>query len=118
MSLKPRDVLRIWDLYTSPNKPKLHICVCDERQLFLRINSEAVFPPTHPLSKKNNPFLHHDSHVELQQLVRHMSYEVSRAEHVGKLSRDEAIALVEAVQQARTLSPEHKRLVAERLLGS
>src|SRR5712691_2145119 len=113
MPFRPRDVLRIWDLYTSPNKPKLHICVCDERQLFLRINSEPVFPPTHALSKASNPFLHHDSYVELQQLVRQMAYEIARAEHVGRLGRAEAKALVEAVQTAKTLSPEHKRLVAE-----
>lgn len=115
--MRPRDVVRLWDRYTSPNKYKLHICVCDERQLFLRINSDPVFAPVHPLSQKNNPFLHHDSYVELQQLVRHMSQEIREAEHIGRISRAEANALVGAADKAPTLSPEHKRLIAERLLS-
>jgi hypothetical protein len=112
-----RDVLRLFDLYTSPRKPKLHICVSERRQLFLRINSEAIFKPNHPLLKSRNAFLTHDSYVELQQLVRHMSDEIRDAEWVGRLSLPEARALVEAAQAAETLPPEHQRLIAECLLG-
>jgi hypothetical protein len=60
----------------------------------------------------------HDSYVELQQLVRHLSDEIRDAERVGRLSLPEAKALVEAAQAAETLTPEHKRLIAESLLAS
>jgi hypothetical protein len=116
MTIRPRDVIRIWDRYTSPNKVKLHICVCDQRQLFLRINSDPAFAPTYPLLKRDNPFLHHDSHVELQQLVRHMAEEIRDAERIGRISPSVAKALVAAAADAPTFSPEHKRLIAERLL--
>jgi hypothetical protein len=76
MSLQPRDVLRIWDRYTRPSKPKLHICVCPDRQFFLRINSDAIFQPAHLIAKAANPFLHHDSFVELQQLIFHRNDEI------------------------------------------
>jgi len=114
---RARDVVRIFDLYTSPRKPKLHICVSERRQLFLRINSESIFKPNHLLTKSRNAYLAHDSYVELQQLVRHMSEEIREAELVGRLSLAEARALVDAAQAAETLPMEHKRLIAECLLG-
>jgi len=52
---RPRDVVRIFDLYTSPRKPKLHICISERRQLFLRINSQSIFKPNHLLRKSSNP---------------------------------------------------------------
>jgi hypothetical protein len=113
---RPRDVVRIFDLYTSPRKPKLHICISERRQLFLRINSESIFKPNHMLVNSRNPFLAHDSYVELQQLVRHMSDEIREAEYVGRLSLAEARALVDAAHAAETLPMEHKRLIAECLL--
>jgi hypothetical protein len=115
---RPRDVVRIFDLYTSPRKPKLHICVSERQQLFLRINSQSIFKPNHLLLKSRNGYLAHDSYVELQQLVRHMSDEIREAEIVGRLSLSEAKALVDAAQAAETLPPEHKRLIAECLLDA
>jgi hypothetical protein len=113
---RPRDVVRIFDLYTSPRKPKLHICISERRQLFLRINSQPIFKPNHLLRKSSNPYLDHDSYVELQQLVRHMSDEIREAEFVGRLSLAEAKDLVDAAQIAETLPAEHKRLITECLL--
>lgn len=117
MAGRPRDVVRIFDRHTRPNKPKWHICVCDERQLFLRINSEPVFRPHHLLRAANNAILHHDSYVELQQLVRHVADDIVQAEHLGVLTLQEAKSLVAAVEQAETLSDEHKDLIRERLLS-
>jgi hypothetical protein len=113
---RARDVVRIFDLYTSPRKPKLHICVSERRQLFLRINSQSIFKPNHLLLQSRNAYLAHDSYVELQQLVRHMSEEIREAELVGRLSLAEATALVDAAQAAETFPMEHKRLIAECLL--
>lgn len=113
---RPRDVVRIFDLYTSPRKPKLHICISERRQLFLRINSQPIFKPNHLLRKSSNPYLAHDSYVELQQLVRHMSDEIRDAEFVGRLNHAEAQALASAAQAAETLPVEHKRLIVECLL--
>ena len=64
--LRPRDVVKLWDRHTRPNKPKIHICVCPEKQQFLRINSEPIFPPNLIIYEAENAFLHHDSYVELQ----------------------------------------------------
>lgn len=115
-SLRPRDVLRIYDRFTSPNKPKLHICVCPDKQLFLRINSDPVFQPAHPIAKAKNVFLDHNSYVELRYLVYHYNDDIRDAEHLGRMSKPEAKALINAVQAAKTLSPEIKRLVADNLL--
>jgi hypothetical protein len=117
MSLRPRDVLRIWDRYTRPKKFKFHICISPDRQLFLRINSDLLFQPAHPISKAANNFLHHDSYVELQQLVFHMNDDIRNAEAIGRLSKAEAKALNDAAQQAKTLTPEYKRIIAENLLS-
>ena len=68
-------------------------CISERRQLFLRINSQSIFKPNHLLVKARNLYLAHDSYVELQQLVRHMSEEIREAELVGRLSLAEARAL-------------------------
>jgi hypothetical protein len=70
--------VRLWDRETDPAKVKLHICVDPERQLFLRINSKDIWRPHHKLVAIPGGFLHHDSYVELRQLIRHMAYEIGR----------------------------------------
>jgi hypothetical protein len=59
LSAAARDVLSIFDRFTSPRKRKLQMCVslADDR-LFLRINSGALFEPAHRLLKAENEFLH------------------------------------------------------------
>jgi hypothetical protein len=114
----PRDVVRIFDRFTRPNKPKRHLCVCDQRQLFLRINSEAVYQPCHPLLRAENPaFLTHDSFIELQQLVRHVADDIAQAEYLGTMSVNEARKVVAAAEQAETLTEEQKQIIRERLLA-
>lgn len=115
MPVSPRDVVKLWDRHTRPNKPKIHICVCERRQLFLRINSNPVYKPCHALSAAANTFLEWDSYVELTQLVRHIKYEIDRAEFMGRISQREIYGLLEAVWEAETLSDEHKSLIDERL---
>jgi hypothetical protein len=117
MAISPRDVVEIWDRHTRPPKSKWHICVCDQRQLFLRINSDPVYQPAHPILAANNSFLHHDSFVEVQQLVRHIADDIVQARHLGVLSMQEARNLVAAAGKAATLSEEHKQLISDRLLG-
>ena len=114
----PREVVRIFDRFTRPNKAKRHICICDQLQLFLRINSESIYPPAHRILRANNSsFLTHDSYVELTQLVRHVADDIARAEHLGTMSMNEARKLVAAAEKAVTLSEEHKQLIRERLLA-
>lgn len=113
----PRDVIRVWDRHTHPNKWKRHICVCPTKQLFLRINSDPIFPPHHFLPKVSNPFLDHDSYVELQGLVRHFAYEIGRSEHLGRMSIHEARMLVEAAWKADTLTEDQKELIDLELLS-
>jgi hypothetical protein len=113
----PGDIIRLWDRHTRPPKVKWHICICPQRQLFLRINTDPIFPPVHPISQANNPWLEHDSFVELQQLVRHLAYEIQQADHLGTLTRFEAESLCEAVKNAETLNEEQQQLICERLLG-
>jgi hypothetical protein len=95
-----RDVVRAWDPHTDPPKWKWHICVCPRRRLFLRINSEAIFRPCHPIARSLNDFLEHDSYVELQSMVRL----TGRTEHLGRMSLAQARGLVEAVWEAETLT--------------
>jgi hypothetical protein len=117
LSVQARDVLRIWDRNTKPKKHKIHICVCPDRQLFLRINSNPVFRPAHPISKTANRFLHHDSYVELQQLIFHTNENIRNADHIGRLSKSEAKSLIEAAQKANTLTPEQRQIIIDNLLS-
>lgn len=115
MALRPGDVIRVWDRQVRPPKYKRLICIDGEKQRFLRINSAPKFRPHHQLLAADSDFLDHDSYVELRQLVRPYAYEIQQADHLGRLSREQAEALVLAAQQAETLSQEHKDLIAEAL---
>lgn len=115
MSFKPGDVILVWDRFTRPQKDKLHICVCIDRRLFLRINTRPLFPPHMPIKAVETDFLEHDSYVELNQLVRHFKDEIDKARHLGSLSVTVARRLCLAVDASRALSQEHKDLIRERL---
>lgn len=115
----PRDVIRIFDRLVRPNKPKRHLCICDQLQLFLRINSEAIYQPCHPIRRADNiSFLTHDSFIELQQLIRHIADDIVQAELLGTMSMNEARKVVAAAEQAVTLTEEQKQIIRERLLAA
>jgi hypothetical protein len=117
MVFAPRDVIRIYDRFTRPNKLKRHLCVSDERQLFLRINSESIYPTCHLiLLADNRSFLTHESYVEFQQLLRHVADDIVQADYLGTMSMNEARKLVAAAEKALTLTEEQKEIVRECLL--
>ena len=83
----------------------------------MRINTSPIYQPAHSILKADNSFLHHDSHVELQQLLRHVADDIVEARHLGVLSLQEARKLVTSVEAAETLSDDTKRFIRERLLS-
>lgn len=117
MDLRPGDVIRVWDRQTRPPKTKRLICIAPERQLFLRINSEPKFLPHHRLLASESDFLEHDSYVELRQLIRPLAYDIAQAERIGTITQQQATALIAAAKGAKTLTEDHKDLIAERLSG-
>jgi hypothetical protein len=110
----PREVLRIHDRLTRPPKPKRVICVCDEWRLFLRLNSQPLWPPQHAIFAVNNPFLDHDSFVELSNLIQYAEEDCNEADSLGRLSQREAQGIYEALEEWGTLPPAHLQLVRER----
>jgi hypothetical protein len=121
--LRLGQVIEIFDPRTQPQKPKWHICVCERRLLFLRINSRALWRPHHLLVMSQNPFLKHDSYVELRQLFHFGPNAVAtamrlRRNPLGVLNKSEAYALAVAAQRAVTLSQEYRDLVWENLTTS
>lgn len=117
VKIRPGDVVRVWDTRTHPPKHKRHICVCAEKQLFLRINSSSIFQPHHPLNPQECDFIEHASYVELTNLVRNRAYELQQAEIIGRLRQRIANDLLDAIQAADTLSDDEKDFIRERLTG-
>lgn len=115
MKPRPGDVVRVWDRQVKPAKFKRLICIDPDKQQFQRINSKPIFKPHHPIPASDAVFVDHDSYVELRQLVRPFAYEIEQAEHLGSLTAEQARSLLEAVEQAETLSQEQKDLIAQRL---
>jgi hypothetical protein len=113
-------VIEIFDPWTRPPKQKWHICVCDQRYLFLRISPRPLWPPHHVLLQDGNPFLEHDSYVELRQLYHFSRRAVTAAlrlskNPIGVLSADEALALAMAARRAPTLSQENSDIIWQNL---
>lgn len=115
MSLKPGDVIRVFDRQLRLPKPKILICVVPEMQLFLRINSKPIYRPNHPILAEDSNFLHHDSYVELRQFIRPFAYDIQLADELGELTQQQAGDLIEAVNQSKVMSQDHKELVADHL---
>jgi len=118
--LRCGQVIEIFDPWTRPPKHKWHICVCDQRHLFLRINSRPLWPPHHPLAAARNTFLEHDSYVELRQLYHFRPRAITAAlrlpkNPLGALSTGEALALALAARRAPTLSQENSDIVWQNL---
>ena len=115
MSCGPGDVIRIFDVLTKPQKPKLHVCVCADDQMFLRINSEDLWGVAYLATKKMWPFLHHDSYVELNSLVRNSSEYIQGATLEGALNKAARLELVAACKASKVLPERHKLIVTDRL---
>ena len=115
MAVRPGEVIRVWDRQVNPPKFKRLICISSEKQLFLRINSRALFKPHHLLLASESDFLDYDSYVELRQLIRPYAYEIQQAEPLGQLSAKQAMSLISSAHNAETLPQEHKDLIAESL---
>jgi len=96
-------------------KPKWHLCVCPERRLFLRINSRPLWPPWHFIEADKNPFLDHDSFVELTALHFFAESELRAARKIGEMPTGEQIEVALAAQSAETLNDEQKDFIFERL---
>jgi len=97
------------------NKPKWHLCVCPERRLFLRINSSGLWRPAHSIKVSKNPFLGHDSFVELRSLHFFTESELKAAKLVGEMSHQQQAELADAAMEAETLTDEQKDLIWDRL---
>ena len=117
MKLLPGDVIRVWDRNTRPPKFKRHICICPDRQHFLRINSKPVFPPHLLIKADGADFLDEDSYVELQQLVRHFALEIDDADYLGRLNATQNALLQVAVEHCKALPIDIKEFIIERLLS-
>ncbi len=114
--MKPRDVIRIWDKFTRPEKRKIHICVCEGRQAFLRINSNPIFRPNHLLLVADNrEFLDHDSYVELNRILRHRQYEISQSEWIGTISRAQCVLLLKSVWASDAFTDNEKQFIEDQL---
>jgi hypothetical protein len=116
-------VIEIFDPRTEPKKPKWHICICDSRGLFLRINSKPLWPPHYQLLADRNDFLDHDSYVELRQLCGFSHNAVVAAMRrprnpLGSLTKEEALRLAMSARRAVTLSEEHKDLIWNNLTSA
>jgi hypothetical protein len=96
-------VIRLLDTRLHPGRLKRHICVCPQRRLFLRINTEPHWPPHHRLHHdRNREILDWDSYVELHQLHRFPQAEIARATLIGRMSRSEARELAWSASRAPT----------------
>jgi hypothetical protein len=118
--LQPGDVIEIFDSLTRPKKLKWHICICNRRRLFLRINSQPLWPPYHQITEERNAFLDHDSYVELRQLFHFSDGAVTDAlrlskNPLGRLEKPEARRLAMTARRVSTLNEEHKDLIWENL---
>ncbi|HVM98917.1 MAG TPA: hypothetical protein VMT68_01795 [Caulobacteraceae bacterium] len=116
MQLAPGLVIAVADPRVRPrNRVKWHICVCPERRRFLRINSKPLWTPWHFIEVTKNPFLDHDSHVELTALHFFAESELRGATIVGQMPQGEQVNLAYAAQNADTLNEDEKDLIWERL---
>ncbi len=117
MNLRPGHVIRLLDEGTRPEKIKRHICVCPERRLFLRINSQPLYRPHHEIDEHTCPgIVDHKSYVELRALYRHSRMSLQRDwarpdNPIGIISGSVAYAIATAADRADTINEEQRYLI-------
>lgn len=111
MRLEAGSVIKIYDGRTRPKKVKWHVCVVPSRRWFFRINSSPLWKPHHPISAADNPFLEHDSFVELAQPHFFTESELRGCQRLGVMSAAECAKLAIAAKKASTLTEEQSDLV-------
>jgi hypothetical protein len=115
MAVRIGDVIRVWDRRTRPAKFKRQICISPDRQLFLRINSRANFPPHMIIRADGADFLDADSFVELWQLTRPYAQEIEEADLLGRLTVTHVRQLRIAVSMCDALTPELQEFICAQL---
>ena len=118
--LRVGDVIEIFHSFTRPKKPKWHICICDQRRLFLRINSRPLWPSHHEIYEERNAFLEHDSFVELRQLLCFSEQAIADAlrlskNPLGRIDKTEACPLAMTARHVPALNEEQKDLIWQNL---
>lgn len=116
--LQPGLVLKFSDPGVRPiGKEKWHLCVCEQRRWFLRINSRPLWRPHALIQANDNPWLKHDSYVELRQVCTFPRIDVEAAladpqRVVGRIGRSTAALLIAEIRLAVTLTDEEKDIIA------
>ena len=118
---KAGDVIRIFDRETERPQHKRHICICIQRRLLLRINTDSYWKPRHRILLKDNPvILDYDSWVELRQLYKAPVSDWQDAQRradnpLGRLSPMEATKIAVAARAAATISEEYQDVIWQAL---
>ena len=104
---------------TRPPKDKLAICVCNERNLFVWINTN---PRPHGVGQfkidgNSHGALNHESHLDCSRLTTFLPAELHAAQDRGPISPELASAIVEWLEAERpiTLTDGHYKLLLDNL---
>ena len=107
--MRPGEVWRILDHHVDPPAAKLFICALPPPPgLWLRINSRPLWPPQHKLLARHNPYLDHDSYLELAGPFTHLQRVLADAELRGTMARQEIGKVIRAIGSAPTFNDELK----------
>ena len=117
MRIAPGVIVRLHDNATYPEKLKRHVCVCVERRIFLRINSDqprlGAFFLVRP--ERCGGGIDHESYVELDNPHRPSAKVMRDAVCLGRMQPSACLDLALAVRTAATLTQEVQELVWDRL---
>lgn len=105
------DVIWLYDRSINPQKWKMQACIDFDAGWFLRINTRDRIRPCVPISKAENEFLEHDSHVDcsINEIDEYEIEDAVRREGViGTMSYSHASDILNALQGARYISQRDK----------
>jgi hypothetical protein len=121
-SLRIGLVLRVRDPFVNPPfKTKWHICVCQRRYWFLRINSRPYFSPNLQILESDNPWLDHDSFIELTSVIFLPKSDVRvallKGDVIDNIATQTAAALRIQLPKIKTITERQKKLILVNLAG-
>ncbi len=100
---------------TNPPKDKLCICVCDQTNLFVWINTDARKHGVgqFPLSASDHSALSHDCHLDLSRLTTFQPEELATARQRDPISADLAKRIARYIETnpPKTLTKKHVDLI-------
>ena len=104
------DIIKLFDTLTTPPKKKWFLCIYVNENWLLRINTNPRIQGNNlKITKAENPFLHHDSHIDFTAVLGKSPVDIQNAENKGHVSQKTLEEIAKYLQDINETIPDYQK---------